>query len=47
MFARGVELLRAEERGVLPFAREPWTRLREDAERILACLEGKPAGPGR
>lgn len=38
--------LRERERAVLPFARGPWTELRETAERVLACLEGREPGKG-
>lgn len=36
--------LRERERAVLPFARGPWTELRQAAERMLACLEGREPG---
>lgn len=38
--------LRERERATLPFARGPWTELRETAERVLACLEGREVRPG-
>ena len=40
-FAEGSRLLREMEQGVLPFARGPWTELRQQAEQILANLSGK------
>lgn len=40
-FRAGAAALRSIEAAQLPFARGPWTELREKAEQIVACLQGK------
>lgn len=41
LFRAGAKELAALERDTLPFARAPWSELRQMAEHIAACLEGK------
>ncbi|HEX7240357.1 MAG TPA: hypothetical protein VF263_08840 [Longimicrobiaceae bacterium] len=40
LFAEGTQSLKEIERTTLPFARGPWTELREKSAEILACLQG-------
>lgn len=40
-FEKGTEMLREIERETLPFARGPWTDLRERGESVVAALEGR------
>ena len=41
LVAEAVKELRGLEKDALPFARAPWSELREMAEHIVTCLDGK------